>query len=153
LNLDSRVENSFLQIFDKNQKNFSLRCIFCIYITEKPFEYHKYLEIHTVNIQLNLYKRYTEVHLLGHIFHVSPLILLTTVQFHFLFFIQNNTYGKHTVTKALDDRCKFFAMIEDNALIFFSSHLIRFRSGHERLYCAYLIRSSFLYNPIRISLR
>src|SRR3989338_3013300 len=103
MNLDSRVENSFLQIFDKNQKNFSLRCIFCIYITEKPFEYHKYLEIHTVNIQLNLYKRYTEVHLLGHIFHVSPLILLTTVQFHLLRFFHYKQY------KYLEISLEFFS--------------------------------------------
>src|SRR3989338_971352 len=103
MNLDSRVENSFLQIFDKNQKSFSLRYIFCIYITEKLFEYHKYLEIHTVSIQLILYKRYTEVHLFEHIFHVSLLILLPTIQFHLFQFFHYKQY------KYLETSLEFFS--------------------------------------------
>src|SRR3989338_7720490 len=103
MNSDSRVENSFLQIFDKNQKNFVPRCIFCICITEKLFEYHKYLEIHIVNIQLKFYKRYTEVHLFGHIFHVLPLILLPTTQFHLLQFFHYKQY------KYLETSLEFFS--------------------------------------------
>src|SRR3989344_463178 len=95
--------HSNLMVFNKNQKNFSLRYIFCIYITEKPAEYHKCLEIHTVNILLILYKRYTEVHLFGHIFHVSLLILLPTIQFHLLQFFHYKQY------KYLETSLEFFS--------------------------------------------
>jgi len=60
-----------------------------------------------------------------------------------LFFIQNKTYGKHNVTNALEDRCNFLDITEDNDLIFAPSQRILLSTGQDKLYFEYLILSSF----------
>ena len=57
-------------------------------------------------------------------------------------------YGKHKVTKELEERCNFFAITADNDLIFAPSQRILLSSGHDKLYLEYLILSSFWYKLI-----
>ena len=52
----------------------------------------------------------------------------------FLFLIQNKTYGKHKVTKELEDKCNFLAITFDSDFIFAPSQRILFSNGHDKLY-------------------